>query len=205
MSLETYTAFVIVCLVATVVPGPTNMLIVANGMRHGVRAGLLNVAGTLVSLTIMIAIAGIGLTSLIEMAGHWFEWVKLLGAAYLCWLGWKMIRASGAAVDDGAQRSAPRSGFFMQGFLVSMGNPKQLLFFGALLPQFIEPTAGHAAQIAIMGATALMFSAVSDGGYAIASGRIGQRLTPRRMRQIARIGGGFLMGGGLWIALSRTR
>lgn len=205
MSLETYTAFVIVCLVATVVPGPTNMLIVANGMRHGVRAGLLNVAGTLVSLTIMIAIAGIGLTSLIEMAGHWFEWIKLLGAAYLCWLGWKMIRASGAAADDSAQGSAPRSGFFMQGFLVSMGNPKQLLFFGALLPQFIDPAAGHAAQIAIMGATALMFSAVSDGGYAIASGRIGQRLTPRRMRQIARIGGGFLMGGGLWIALSRTR
>lgn len=205
MSLETYTAFFVVCLVATVVPGPTNMLIVANGMRHGMRAGLLNVAGTLVSLTIMIAIAGIGLTSLIEVAGHWFEWVKLIGAAYLCWLGWKMIRASGEGVAEGQQRAAPRGGFFMQGFLVSMGNPKQLLFFGALLPQFIDPAANHAVQIAIMGATALLFSAASDGGYAIASGSIGQRLTPRRMRQIARIGGGFLIGGGLWIALSRAR
>ncbi|MCR4267344.1 LysE family translocator [Nitratireductor sp. ZSWI3] len=205
MSLETYTAFVIVCLIATVVPGPTNMLIVANGMRHGVRAGLLNVVGTLVSLSIMIAVAGIGLTSLIEVAGHWFEWIKLVGAAYLCWLGWKMIRASGEAAEDRPANAAPRRGFFMQGFLVSMGNPKQLLFFGALLPQFIDPAASHAVQIAIMGGTALLFSAVSDGSYAVASGSIGRRLTPRRVRQIARVGGGFLMGGGLWIALSRTR
>ncbi|WP_295813399.1 LysE family translocator [uncultured Nitratireductor sp.] len=206
MSLETYLAYVIVCLVATVVPGPTNMLIVANGMRHGVRAGLMNVAGTLVSLSIMIAIAGIGLTSLIEMAGHWFEWIKLIGAAYLCWLGWKMIRASsGTAERQVVQPVTPRRSFFMQGFLVSMGNPKQLLFFGALLPQFIDPAANHAAQIAAMGGTALLFSAVSDGGYAVASGNIGQRLTPKRVRQIARIGGGFLVGSGLWIALSRAR
>lgn len=205
MSLETYTAYVIVCFVATVIPGPTNMLIVANGMRHGVRAGVLNVAGTLVSLSIMIAIAGIGLTSLIEMAGHWFEWIKLLGAAYLCWLGWKMIQAGRETEDGSLTVRAPRRGFFLQGFFVSMGNPKQLLFFGALLPQFIDPTANHALQIAIMGATALSFSALSDGGYAIASGRIGQRLTPRRVRQFTRLGGGFLMGGGLWIALSRSR
>ena len=204
MSFETWTAYAIVCLVATVIPGPTNMLIVANGMRYGVRAGLSNVAGTLVSLTLMIAVAGVGLTSLIELAGHWFTWVKLAGAAYLCWLGWKMIRASGETRGSAAAK-APNRGFFVQGFLVSMGNPKQLLFFGALLPQFIDPAADHLAQIAIMGATALLFSAISDGGYAIASGNIGRRLTPRRMSQIARIGGGFLVGGGLWIALSRTR
>jgi threonine/homoserine/homoserine lactone efflux protein len=204
MSFETYTAYAIVCLVATVIPGPTNMLIVANGMRHGPRAGLSNVGGTLVSLSIMIAIAGIGLSSLIELAGTWFSWIKLLGAAYLCWLGWRIIRASGEA-DGTPAANAPRRGFFLQGFLVSMGNPKQLLFFGALLPQFIDPTADHTVQIAIMGATALLFSAISDGGYAIASGNIGRRLTPRRMRQISRIGGGFLIGGGLWIAVSRDR
>lgn len=205
MSIETYTAYVLVCLVATVIPGPTNMLIVANGIRHGVRAGLMNVAGTLLSLTVMIAIAGIGLTSLIELAGHWFSWVKLAGAAYLCWLGWKMFRSAGAASNDPAGLAAPRRGFFMQGFLVSMGNPKQLLFFGALLPQFVDPAANHIAQIAILGATALLFSAISDGSYALASGNVGKRLTPRRMRQIARIGGSFLIGGGLWVAFSRAR
>jgi homoserine/homoserine lactone efflux protein len=203
MSLDTYTAYVIVLLVATVVPGPTNMLIVANGMRYGVRAGILNVAGTQAGLMIMIAVAGVGLTSLIEVAGHWFEWVKLAGAAYLCWIGWKMIRASGETGPMAAV--APRRGVFLQGLLVSLGNPKQLLFFGALLPQFIDPAGNHLAQIAIMGGTALLFSIVSDGCYAVASGSVGQRLSAAAIRRIGRIGGGFLVSGGLWLAFSRAR
>lgn len=203
MALETYLAYLVVLAVATVMPGPTNMLIVANGMRHGVRAGLLNVAGTLVGLTVMIAVAGIGLTSLIELAGHWFTWLKLVGAAYLCWIGWKMIRMSGERQAHAAP--APRRGFFLQGLLVSLGNPKQLLFFGALLPQFVDPAGSHVLQITVLGVTALVFAAASDGSYAVASGSIGQRLTPRLMRNIGRIGGGFLIGGGLWVALSRTR
>lgn len=204
MPLELYSAYLIVCLVATVLPGPTNMLIVANGMRHGVRAGLLNVAGTLVGLTVMITVAGIGLTSLIELAGQWFTWIKLVGAAYLCWIGWKMIRASGEATQVGAALR-PHRGFFLQGLFVSLGNPKQLLFFGALLPQFIDPAANHLLQIAILGGTALLFSTVSDGTYAIASGSIGRRLGARAMRHVSRVGGACLMSGGLWLAFSRAR
>ncbi|MCT7376206.1 LysE family translocator [Chelativorans salis] len=204
MSLETYTAYVIVCLVATVIPGPTNMLIVANGMRHGVGAGLLNVGGTLAGLTVMITVAGIGLTSLIELAGHWFTWVKLAGAGYLCWIGWKMIRTSGEPTSNTAV-AKPRRGFFLQGLLVSLGNPKQLLFFGALLPQFIDPAGNHVLQIAVLGGTALLFSLVSDGSYAIASGSIGRRLGASAMSRIGRIGGTFLIGGGLWLAFARAR
>jgi threonine/homoserine/homoserine lactone efflux protein len=77
------------------VPGPTVTLVIANSLRHGRRAGLLNVAGTQIGLAIMIGIVGIGLTSLIEAMGHWFDWLRLAGAAYLVWLGWKMIRSSG--------------------------------------------------------------------------------------------------------------
>ncbi len=198
-----YTAYLLVCAIATVVPGPTNTLIIANGMRHGTRAGLLNVAGTQLGLAIMIACAGIGLTSLIETAGHWFEWVKLLGAAYLIWIGWQMIRSSGAGDRPAARK--PRSGFFLQGLLVSLGNPKQLIFFGALLPQFVDPAANHALQIAILGGTALMLSILSDGAYAIASGRLARKLTERRVRLMSRISGGFLIGGALWLAFSRAK
>lgn len=204
MSLETYASFVAVCLVAIIVPGPTNTLIVANGIRHGTRAGLLNVAGTQAGLALMLLVAGIGLTSLIEAAGHWFEWIKLLGAVYLVWIGIQMIRSSGR-LADGTAPVAPRGGFFLQGLLVSLGNPKQLIFFGALLPQFVDPTGDHALQIAILGATALVFAAASDGAYALASGRIGGRLTRRRVRLVSRIGGGFLIGGGLWLAFARGR
>ena len=73
-------------------------------VRHGTRAGLLNVAGTQLGLAVMIGIVGIGLTSLIEAMGHWFDWLRLAGAAYLVWLGWKMIRSSSEAQRRGAAR-----------------------------------------------------------------------------------------------------
>ena len=204
MSIETYLAFLAVCIVAIIVPGPTNTLIVATGIRHGVRAGLLNVAGTQAGLAIMLAVAGLGLTSIIEAAGHWFEWIKLLGAAYLVWIGWRMIRSAGGKVE-GETRRMPRGGFFAQGFLVCLGNPKQLLFFGALLPQFVDPAGNHAAQIAALGATALVIAALSDGAYALASARIGRSISAAGARLIARISGGMLIGGGLWLAFSRAR
>ena len=206
MPLDTYLAFVAVCLVAIVVPGPTNTLILANGMRHGVRAGLLNVAGTQAGLALMIAVAGVGLTSVIEAAGHWFEWIKLIGAAYLVWIGIQMIRGAGRSGNDGAHVARlPRGGFFLQGLVVCLGNPKQLLFFGALLPQFVDPSGGHLLQIALLGGTAIFFAALSDGAYALAAGQIGLRLTAARIRLVTRLSGGMLIGGGLWLAFSRAR
>ena len=206
MPLDTYLAFVAVCLVAIVVPGPTNTLILANGMRHGVRAGLLNVAGTQAGLALMIAVAGVGLTSVIEAAGHWFEWIKLIGAAYLVWIGIQMIRGAGRSGED-APRAArqPRCGVFLQGLIVCLGNPKQLLFVGALLPQFLNPAGDHLSQIALLGGTAVFFAALSDGAYALAAGQIGRRLTAARIRLVTRLSGGMLIGGGLWLAFSRAR
>ncbi|WP_163899237.1 LysE family translocator, partial [Proteus mirabilis] len=83
------------------------------------RAGLANVAGTQVGLAIMIAVAGVGLNSVIAAMGHWFEWVRLAGAAYLIWLGWKMIRSANVDSADGVAPAAPRGGFFLQGVLVA--------------------------------------------------------------------------------------
>ncbi len=202
MSLELYAAYLVACLVVIIVPGPTVTLILANGMRHGTRAGLLNVLGTQIGLAIMIGIVGIGLTSMIEAMGHWFDWVRLAGAAYLVWLGWKMIRSSGDLGDGTAPRS-PRGGFVMQGALVALSNPKTLLFFGAFFPQFIDPARDHGLQILIMGVTAMLFAALSDSTYALASGRAGRLLSARRVRWMTRASGGFLIGGGVWLALSR--
>jgi len=202
MSFELYAAFLIACLVIIIVPGPTVKLVIANSLRHGRRAGLLNVAGTQIGLAIMIGIVGIGLTSLIEAMGHWFDWLRLAGAAYLVWLGWKMIRSSGEATAGEAPRP-PRGGFVMQGAIVALSNPKTLLFFGAFFPQFIDPARDQGLQIAIMGATAMLFAAISDSAYAIVSGRAGRALSARRVRLLSRASGGFLIGGGVWLALSR--
>src|SRR3954451_17976439 len=128
MSLELYAAFLVACLVIIIVPGPTVTLVIANSLRHGRRAGLLNVAGTQVGLEIMIGIVGIGLTSLIEAMGHWFDWLRIASAAYLVWLLWDVVRGSGES-DDGPPASSTRCGFVVQGALVALSNPKTLLFF----------------------------------------------------------------------------
>ncbi|WNJ92161.1 LysE family translocator [Bosea sp. 685] len=204
MSLELYAAYLIACLVIIIVPGPTVTLIIANSLKHGSRAGLQNVAGTQAGLAIMIGIVGIGLSSVIAAMGHWFDWLRLAGAAYLIWLGWKMFRAAGGSEDGAAPAKAPRGGFFLQGVLVALSNPKTLLFFGAFFPQFLDASRDHLTQIAIMGATAMLFAAISDSAYALLSSRAGRLLSQKRIRLLSKVSGGFLIGGGLWLASARA-
>src|SRR5258707_1683915 len=83
MSTELYAAYLVACLVIVVVPGPTVTLIIANSLRHGARSGMLNMLGTQIGEAVIITVVGIGLTSFIEAMGHWFDWLRLAGAAYL--------------------------------------------------------------------------------------------------------------------------
>src|SRR5712691_8269888 len=152
MSAQLYLAYVAACFAIVIVPGPTVTLIIANSLRHGARAGLLNVAGTQLGLALMIAILCVGLASIIASIGVWFDWVRLAGAAYLVWLGWKLLRAPSALSAPG-KTPTPRGGFFLQGFLVLMSNPKALLLFGAFIPQFVDPKADYVWQVVLLGAT----------------------------------------------------
>ncbi len=205
MSLELYSAYLLATVLIVLVPGPTVTLIIANSLTHGTRAGLLNVAGTQVGLAIMIAVVGLGLSAAVETMGHWFEWLRLAGAAYLVWLGWKMIRAAGKGGDGIARTEAPRGGFFLQGLIVALSNPKTLVFFGAFFPQFIDPTRPYGLQIVVMGLTALLIAAISDSAFAVVGGRTGRTVSRAGVRLLSRISGGFLIGGGLWLAVTRSR
>src|SRR5882724_4260199 len=204
MSLSVYLGFLFACVVLVIVPGPTVTLIVANSLRHGRRAGMLNVAGTQLGLALTVGVVLLGLSSLIAAMGDWFVWVRLAGAAYLIWLGWKMLRASGE-FDAGAVFREPRGGFFMQGLFVALSNPKTLLFFGAFFPQFMDASRDFTLQVLIMGATAMAVAAISDGAYALLASRAGAALSRRRVRLMTRASGGLLIGGGLWLALSRSK
>jgi homoserine/homoserine lactone efflux protein len=204
MSLELYAAFLVACVVIVIVPGPSVTLVVANSLRHGTRAGLLNVAGTQAGLAVIMAVVSIGLTSAIEALGHWFDALRLIGAAYLVWIGWRMLRAE-QSIEASASPKAPRGGFFLQGLLVALSNPKTLVFFGAFFPQFIDPHGAYALQITVMGVTALAVAALGDSAYALLSGRAGRLLVRHRARLISRLSGGFLIGGGVWLAFARTR
>jgi threonine/homoserine/homoserine lactone efflux protein len=204
MALHTYLAYLLATIVIVMVPGPTVTLVVASGMRHGARAALFNVAGTLAGVALVFAVVGIGLASAIAAMGGWFEYIRFIGAAYLVWIGLQMLVSHGKATEDAAPPT-PRMGFFAQGLLVAISNPKTLFFFGALIPQFIDPTGSYPLQIALMGATAMFFGAISDSTYALAAARAGRALSAKRFRLLTRIGGGFLVGGGLWLAFSRVR
>jgi threonine/homoserine/homoserine lactone efflux protein len=204
MSLNLYLAYLIACLFIALLPGPTITLIIATSIRHGTRAGLANVAGTQVGLAMMIGVVGVGLASLIEGMGHWFEWLRLIGAAYLIWMGIQMFRSSGRTNEDGLP-AVPRGGFFLQGVLVAASNPKTMIFFGAFFPQFIDPAGNYTLQIVVMGLTAMAIAATTDSMYALLGGRAGRFLSARRLKLVSRVSGSSLVGGGLWLAFSRAR
>jgi homoserine/homoserine lactone efflux protein len=204
MSLEFYLAYVLACVVIVIVPGPIVTLVVANSIAHGVRAGLINIAGAQVGLATMIGIVLVGLASLIATMGVWFDWVRLAGAAYLVWLGIKFLRARGT-LGDPTQATPPRVGFFWQGFLVLMANPKALLLFGAFIPQFVDPNGDYVGQVILLGVTAMVVAGTFDSAYALLAGRARTWLSPPRVRLVSRLSGAFLIGGGVWLALARGR
>jgi threonine/homoserine/homoserine lactone efflux protein len=206
MSLQAYLAFVAACVALALLPGPVVTLLIANGLRHGTRAALINIAGVQTGLAIAIGVVAVGLTSLMATMGYWFEWVRLLGAAYLVWLGIKLIRSpvEGIAAGD-APPPPPRGGFFLQGFVVLLSNPKILVFFGAFLPQFMDMSRDHVPQVALLGTTFMVIAALTDGAYALLAGRARKLFSASRTRLVSRISGGFMIGGGLWLALTRTR
>jgi threonine/homoserine/homoserine lactone efflux protein len=204
LDIHTYLAYLVATIVIVMVPGPTVTLVVASGMRHGARAALLNVAGTLAGVALVFAVVGIGLASALAALGSWFDYIRFIGAAYLVWIGLQMLFSHGGEAE-GAAPPTPRMGFFAQGLLVAISNPKTLFFFGAFIPQFIDPAGSYPLQIALMGLTAMFFGALSDSTYALAAARAGRALSTKRFRLLTRIGGGFLVGGGLWLAFSRVR
>ena len=129
--------------------------------------------------------------------------VKFVGALYLVWLGIKTFRSAGRALSLESEAVGDKRAF-RDGVLVEALNPKTAAFFLAFIPQFLDPARDHATQIAIMGATALAFAALSDGAYALLSGKAGHLLSRSRVRLLSKLSGGFLVGGGLWLASTRA-
>lgn len=200
MSLESYLAFCAAAAALAFVPGPTVTVIIANSLRHGAGAGLMNVAGTQAGFVIWLALAALGLGAAIQVMGIWFDVLRYAGAAYLVWLAIKLFRSKGdlaVAVD----RARPRGSFFLQGFIVIMSNPKMLVLFGAMIPPFIAAGGDPMQQILLMGLTFMVIAGVGDFAYALMAGRAGAFLSRSRIRTLEIVSGCFLLGGGMWMAV----
>jgi threonine/homoserine/homoserine lactone efflux protein len=203
MSLELYGAFVLACIALAITPGPNMSLFVANGTTHGLRAALLTVCGSALGLSVLVALATIGVTSAMTLMAEWFDLIRWVGAAYLVWLGIGRLRA--ALGGEGIEPvEAPRSGRYVwQGAAVSLSNPKVLLFLGAFFPQFVNPEAPLAPQLTLMAITFVIAIASVDSCLAMAVGAARGWFTAKRRRIADGISGTMLLGGGLWLAIMR--
>jgi len=155
LSTTTLALFALVALVAIATPGPTVLLALSNGSRFGVRRSLPGMLGAVLSDFVLVGAVALGLGALLAASEFWFSVLKWVGAAYLAWIGWKMLRSSGALnlPAEGAGEdveSAPRR-VMAKSFLVAVTNPKGYLFCSALLPQFIDPSAPQWPQYVAIG------------------------------------------------------
>lgn len=199
----TLAAYLGACFALAIVPGPTVTVIIANALSRGTLAGLSIVTGTQLGLLTMILVVGLGLEALVGFMGWAFDWIKLLGAAYLVWLGFKMLRATGDLGTAEADTSRRYRDLVLEGFLVIWSNPKALIFFGAFIPQFV--TREHAAfpQIVVLGLVFMLIAGTTDSIYAIVAGQARGLLTAARVRLVNRISGVILMCGAVWLALQK--
>jgi len=201
MHLSLYLGFVIASTILITIPGPNVSLIVANSIAYGTRYGLLTVAGTSSAIVVQLALTTLGLAATLDVLAGWFEWIRWIGVAYLLYLGVRQWVA--APVDLTRTKPQPRSfrAIALRGFLISLTNPKTLLFYGAFFPQFLSPDAPIAPQIVLLCLTFLVIAAGFDSAWALLAGRVRGVLAIRgRLRN--RLSGGFLLGAGIGLALA---
>ncbi len=199
-----FLAFVGAVAVLMLIPGPNVALIVANSVAHGPRAGLTTVAGTASAMVLQLATAALGLNQMLGVLGHWFEVLRWGGVLYLVGLGLRQWVAT--PVDLTATRPQPGSPqtLFARAFLVSLTNPKTLIFYGAFLPQFIARAHPAGPQLALLCPTFLAIAIALDSGWALAAGRL-RGLLAKRGRLRNRLAGGALIGAGAALAAARAR
>ncbi len=202
MSPQLYAAFVAASVVLILIPGPNVALIVANSLAHGARYGLVTVAGTSAAMVVQLGLTALGMTTLLGALAQGFEILRWIGVAYLVFLGLRAWRAP--ALDLTRARPEPRAAraILLRGFLVSLTNPKTLLFYAAFLPQFLDASGNVGRQLAILSVTFVALALVIDGGWALLAARLrGVLGVNGRLRN--RLTGSLLMGAGLGLALAR--
>lgn len=174
--------FVAAALVVLLLPGPGVIYIVARSLSQGQRAGLMSALGLSAGALVHVAAAAAGLSAILLTSAMAFDIVKTLGAIYLIYLGVRALlnRRAATAVATPPKRSLSR--LFRDGVIISVLNPKIAVFFLAFLPQFVDPGRGPVAQqVLFLGLLYVSLALVTDGTYAVLSGRLGHWIGGRLM------------------------
>lgn len=203
MSWETYLIFVVTTAVVCLTPGPAALLVVAQGISNGFRRSYWGIAGIALANAIYFALSATGIAALIVASSTLFSIIKWVGVAYLFYLGWSAIRSKASALTVTGEASHAVSGpvAFWQAVVVELSNPKALLYFVALLPQFVDPAKPIGMQMLVFGLTCVVLDAIAYSLYAWLGSKT-QRFTAdeRFVKASNRTAGGLLMFAGAMMA-----
>jgi len=190
-------------LLLSLTPGPAVLLVVSQGMRRGARISRRGAAGILTGNAIYFALSAAGLGALLLASKRVFDVLQLAGAAYLVLLGAKMLLWPSRA-EIGAQAIEDRgTGAFMQGLLTQLANPKAIVFFTALLPQFVDPSQPVAMQFVILGVISILVELPVLLLYGYAADR-GRAIYGKHAPLVERLAGACLIAAGAKLAAMRV-
>lgn len=204
MDLHVYFAFVVATSVMISLPGPSVILTVAHSLSFGWRRALFTVAGETAGIAVQLFIAAIGLASLLQTVAWAFEWLRWAGVVYLVYLGIKQWRDAAHVTLETGPQTTTRTNAFVQGLVVTIPNPKSLVFIAAFLPQFIDTTRPLGLQLALIVPTFLVITFVITSIWAVAAGKARTFLKSQRaFRAVLRTSGGLMVMAGLGLAMAR--
>jgi len=189
--------FIIASFLVVIVPGPTVSLIIANSLKSGVKAGLLNVLGTQLGVLILIFLLAIGFEFISPFVDQIIKIVKILGAIYLIILG---LIAFKSKIDiNNKQLEKYDKRYIFQGLIVILTNPKIFLFLGSFLPQFINLEHSISYQIFNFGLLFIIVATIFDSCYALVFGKFRNLIANQYLKILNFIGGSILILVGTWL------
>jgi len=206
---STLAAFVLASYILVVIPGPGVLFVISRGVALGRKAAVLTVLGHEIGLFLQVLLVAAGIGSLVERSVVAYEVLRLAGAAYIVYLGiqaFRHRRALSTVLDVTATRT-PRH-IVREGFVVGVTNPKAIVFFTAVLPQFVDP--GGAAvplQMVLLGLISVTVAFVSDSAYGVLAGTARAWLSgaPHRLERLGGAGGVMMIGLGTRLAVTGRR
>jgi threonine/homoserine/homoserine lactone efflux protein len=207
ISLSQALSFGLASFILIVIPGPSVLFIVGRALAYGRRVAFVSVVGTELGALFIVGAVALGIGSLVERSVLIFTTVKLAGAAYLVFLGVRVLMRRGGNTGLEAVAADARGGWraCLDGFLVGITNPKSAVFFAAVLPQFVDPARGHVpTQMFTLGLISVLVALAADSVWSLVAGtaRAWFGRSPRRLRLVGGVGGLAMIGLGIGVALT---
>lgn len=201
MDLSTWAGFMLASTILLVIPGPTILLIMSYALGQGMRAAFPLAVGVALGDFTAMTLSMLGLGAVLAASATLFTVLKLLGAAYLIWLGVQLWRAGSTMRAEARTDGTGALRMVGHAWFVTALNPKSIIFFLAFLPQFLDPAGEFWTQMLIFEATFLVLAFANATGWGLVAARVGRVVSsPRAVRAFNRMGGTILVGAGVWTA-----